>query len=404
MDTFVRMKGMRTGFMWIVIMCACFWSQCGSLTDSDTVTHTKAEWKAAKYAKGFRWYVQSEFNLAAELSNPRTGEVWAVVWRDSIAFKNFHQYAESVPHVVARKVDDRGIATLSTTHVALMSSWDEELSNWAGGGYIQYLQNPNALAKIASGQAHDFSGQPELNKEKLVAAKPGALTIYPFGDPLEGTAIGRHIPVVPIGEYLEPHPLGRAEWMVLLGWLCGHTAEAQQRFDVIVSAYADVQDKLKFLNKEDVPKVFAGSMRNGVWHAPGGGSLVAQLIRDAGADYLFDAKNGEENIEVSLEMMMVMGEQADALGVVWEAPDGLSQETLLESDARYASVIPRTKKVFGANAAECDYFGSWVARPHDMLRNLAHLFHPDEVDAPADICFQWLSTDAQVTSLRDSGS
>lgn len=404
MDTFVHMKGIRAGFMWIVMICACFWSQCSLLPDSDAVVRTRAKWKPAKFAKGFRWFVQSESNLAAELSNPRTGEVWAVVWRDSVAYKNFHVHAESVPQVVANQVVERGIATLSTTHVALMSSWDEELSNWAGGGYIQYLQNSIALAKIASGQAQDFSGQPELDKEKLVAAKPGALTIYPFGDPLEGTGIGRHIPVVPIGEYLEPHPLGRAEWMVLLGWLCGQTAEAQLRFDVIASAYADVREKLESVKKVDVPKVFAGSMRNGVWHAPGGGSLVAQLIRDAGAEYLFDAEYGEENIEVSLEVMMVMGEQADAFGVVWEAPNGLSQKTLLESDVRYASVIPKGERVFGANTAECDYFGSWVARPHDMLHNLAHLFHPTEVDAPADICFRWLSADATVASLRDSGS
>lgn len=341
-------------------------------------------WNNAAWARGIRWYGAGEEPAAAALSNPRTGEVWAVVFRDSADL----QPLGDAPHVVIGDAAAHGLATLSTTHVALMSAWNPNLSHWAGGAYVDYLQDDQALQRLAAGLAQDFSGQPELDRERLLAAQPAALTIYPFGDPLAGSSIADRIPVLPLGEYLEPHPLGRAEWMVLLGWACGEWSEARAVFDQIVERYVSVRDSVAGV--AIAPKVFAGSVRNGVWHAPGGESLVAQFLHDAGANYMFNARDGHENVEVPLEEMLAMASQSDAWGVVWHEPAGLDWSAVIDADARYADLVPNTGKIFGANTAECDYFGSWVARPDDMLRNLANLFHPDWVSPVEEPCFVWL--------------
>lgn len=371
--------------MWFALgVVALLWSSCGA-PQADEQEKQVGEWYRADWAKGIRWHVENGTPSAAELSNPRTGEVWAFVFRDSADWRPFGE----APHVVIGDVAARGLATLSTTHVALLAAWNRDLSHWAGGAYVDYLQEDQALHRLATGASLDFSGQPELDRELLLAANPAALTIYPFGDPLAGSSIADKIPVLPIGEYLEPHPLGRAEWMVFLGWACGKSAESQAFFDDVAGRYLAVRDSVAAA-AGDAPDVFAGSVRNGVWHAPGGESLVAQFLRDAGADYMFTARDGHENVEVPLEEMMMMASHADAWGVVWHAPGGLDWEAFVEADKRYEVLAPPSGKIFAANTAECDYFGSWVARPDDMLKNLAHLFHPEAVADVASPCFRWL--------------
>jgi iron complex transport system substrate-binding protein len=298
-------------------------------------------------------------------------------------------------------VGDGGIATLSTTHVALLRAWDDELAHWAGGAYVDYLMDSVAIAVLDDERAADFSGSPEIDKEQLLMAAPGALTIYPFGDPLSGTGIAEAIPVVPIGEYLEPHPLGRAEWMVLFGWMCGKEQEAE-------AAFAACAERYLALTKLPVevrrPRVFAGSVRNGTWHAPGGESLVAALLQDAGAEYIFKGTNGHENVEVPLEEMFALAADADAWGVVWHAPEGLTMETLLTADERHAWLVPEGVRVFGANTASCDYFGSWVAAPDALLENLIDLFHPELLsERPGEGCFEWLTETGTGTGTGTGG-
>ena len=45
---------------------------------------------------------------------------------------------------------------------------------------------------------------------------------------------------------------------------------------------------------------------------------------------------------------------------------------------------------FGANAAECDYFGALVAQPDALLADLVALFHPERAPGNGAGCFRWL--------------
>jgi hypothetical protein len=67
-------------------------------------------------------------------------------------------------------------------------------------------------------------------------------------------------------------------------------------------------------------------------------------------------------------------------------------ETLLTADERHAWLVPEGVRVFGANTASCDYFGSWVAAPDALLENLIDLFHPELLsERPGERCFEWLT-------------
>jgi len=337
--------------------------------------------RSPRWARGFKWATHAGVEWL-EVRDVATGEVLAQVFRDSTAARAVGLST----HTVVLGPASRGLATLSTTHVALIGAWAPDYAPWVGGAAVRFLQDVGARKAVAQGRAVDLGG-PEVDKERLFALAPAAFTSYPFGDPLAGTGIAGRVPVVPVVEYLEPHPLGRAEWMRALGWLCG--PEAAARAD---SAFAAVERRYLagVVAPGDGPRVFTGSVHDGVWAAPGGNSLVAQLIADAGATYVFADRPTAANVEVPFEEMVGIAATTDAWGLISYAPGGLTRTGFLAEDPRHALLVPPSGRLFGANAAECDYFGALVASPDALLADLVGLFHPERATGAGAGCFQWL--------------
>ena len=337
--------------------------------------------RAPRWAQGFLW-VRGGGAEWLEVREVPTEEVLARVFRDSAAYRAAGTPEKSVVLGPAA----RGLATLSTTHVALIGAWAPDYAPWTGGAALKFLQDPTAAQAVARGAVVDLGG-PEIDKERLLALMPAAFTTYPFGDPLEGLGIEGYVPVVPVLEYLEPHPLGRAEWMRAFGWLCG--PEAAARAD---SAFAAVERRYLALvvAPGDGPRVFTGSVHDGVWAAPGGNSLVARLIADAGATYVFADRLTSENVEVPFEEMVGIAAGTDAWGLISYAPEGLTRAGFLSEDPRHRLLVPPSGRLFGANAAECDYFGALVAQPDALLADLVALFHPERAPGNGAGCFRWL--------------
>ena len=102
-----------------------------------------------------------------------------------------------------------------------------------------YVRSAAANLRMAENDVLDFGGNPEWNHEAILISAFRAFCIYPFGNPLDGVTWADDLPVVPILEYEEPSPLGRAEWMKALAWMVGDSAliEANDVFDGIALRY-----------------------------------------------------------------------------------------------------------------------------------------------------------------------
>lgn len=373
-DTFGPMN--RIGCAaWIGVLWAL--SGCGAPEAVPEAT----QGRTPRWAHGFTW-VQAAGVEWLEVREVATDEVLARVFRDSASLRS----AGDVAQAVVLGPVARGLATLSTTHVALIGAWAPDYAPWTGGAALRFIQDPGAREAMARGTVVDLGG-PEVDKERLLALAPAALTSYPFGDPLAGLGLAGAVPVVPVLEYLEPHPLGRAEWMRAFGWMCG--PEAAVRAD---SAFAAVERRYLALvvAPGNGPRVFTGSVHEGVWHAPGGNSLVARLIADAGAEYVFADRPTAENVEVPFEEMVGLAAGADAWGLIDYAPQGLTRAGFLAEDPRHRLLVPPSGRLFGANAATCDYFGALVASPDALLADLVALFHPERAPGAGAGCFRWL--------------
>jgi iron complex transport system substrate-binding protein len=230
----------------------------------------------------------------------------------------------------------------------------------------------------------NLGGDGGLDEEALLVSGADILTSYPFGDPMQGVSERTGVPVMAFREYAEPHPLGRAEYIKVFGWLTGQEERADSLFDAIAERYNRIRKQGAEDAEQGRPSVFTGSEQGGGWTAPTGDGLVARLVEDAGGHYLLDAgveaemglRREGRNVEMDREQFAVLASGADAWGKVVHAPEGWYTEDAV----RDMSWIPlEGKLLFHCNTHEVDYFGQAILEPDRMLSDLHDLFHGDSL-------------------------
>ena len=362
---------------------------CSGSGEADRKHHVHSEgmeYEQPEHAQRFRWRSWRESRGCLEILNADS-TIMATVYRDSSDY-----LADALKPEAAVVLDGTGtgLATMSSTHVALMEPWDSELGNWSGGGYLKYIRSEAAQRHFRAGNVLDFGGNPEWNHEAILAANFKAFCTYPFGNPLQGVEWAKGFAVVPVVEYEEPTPLGRAEWMRALAWLVGDAQadSADLVFAAIADRYQDIQRTAPLV--EDPLVVLTGSVEQGAWTAPNGNSFVAQLIEDAGGQYIFSDAQMSGNVELSLESLYVLREEVDVLGLVLYEHDtaGFSVSSWMTSSPHHEQIVPRSRRVFAANTMTCDYFGWWVAHPDALLANVRQVLYPDSTKQDIPMCFE----------------
>lgn len=316
-----------------------------------------------RHAKGYAWVMSDEGQTMLVVFQPRTGKAIATV--SSAEIRQGFDVGEDVPHVTINRA--RGFVTTSTTHVHLLEA-GSGLNGWRGCTSLKYLRDAGVLAWADSTAVREVSGDGGLNAEVVTMLNPGVILTGPNQDLEE-----RNWPWVPVTEYLEPHPLGRAEWMIPLAWMAGDSAAGAEAFKTIEARYAAAEQRSVKIEK----RVFTGSVADGVWHAPGRDSFVAQWIEDAGGIYALDASAHQSNVALGLESMLELVSSTDAWVLVTYDEDGVTEDDVLEMDPRHAEVMKAVDDVWVCNTAEVDYFGEVVAHPDWVLEDLAALVQSD---------------------------
>lgn len=267
------------------------------------------------------------------------------------------------------------VATWSTTHVPFVRAVGGQ-DQWVASGYLDRVAGEQNESRKPLG------GDAGLDEEMLLVSGADVLTSYPFGDPMLGVEDRTGVPVMAMAEYAEGHPLGRAEFIKVFGWLTGYIETAEAAFSDIETAYLEAKRiAARAAEEEGRPVVFAGSSKGGKWTAPSEDGLVARLLQDAGAAYAFQGADAGRmgiekvgaNYEVETEQCALLAARCDAFGKVVYAPEGWTvgqarmEAPWFDFDGRLA---------FHCNTAEVDYFGEAIMEPHVMLADLVALFHP----------------------------
>ena len=270
------------------------------------------------------------------------------------------------------------LAVLSSTHIAYLDALDALDMVCAISGK-KYIHNEYIIEKTEKKEIVDVGFGSNISIEKLIEAKPDLIIAYEsaqqaaFWERLE--ALGFKVSF--LYEYLEPHPLGKLGWIKWFGEIVGKEHKANKYYQEAASSY----DSLTNLSKPGIkPKVLINMLWNGQWFLAGGQSYIAQLIKDAGGEYILSSDSSRKSKAYSFESILSKGIEADK----WIHLNQIKSLNELKSlDPRYTHFKAyKSKEVYNNNRQSNNNggIGFWengTIEPHIILEDLIHIFHPE---------------------------
>jgi iron complex transport system substrate-binding protein len=253
------------------------------------------------------------------------------------------------------------------------------------------LFNKDIRQRVKDGRIVKIGMEGNIDTELVLAAHPDVIFISPFKrggyEPIKETGIT----LVPHLGYKELHPLGQAEWIKFVGMFIGKEQEANELFDGIEQRYNDLKAKsqkqfatphsaLQRKANSRKPTIFSGEMHHGTWRAVGGKNYLAQIFRDAGADYvLHDDEEAGENLE--FEKMYALAAKADYWRILNSYPGDFDYEALKASEPRNVLFQAyQQKKVIYCNMKQQAYYEISPVEPDVLLKDFVAIFHPELVE------------------------
>ncbi len=240
------------------------------------------------------------------------------------------------------------------------------------------LFNKDIRKRVKDGSIVKIGMEGNFDTELILAANPDVIFISPFKrggyDAIKETGIT----LIPHLGYKELTPLGQAEWVKFVGLFIGKEKEANDLFKGIEQRYNEA--KALAADAKTRPTVFSGEMHGGNWYAVGGKNFLAQLFRDAGADYVVKNEDtGGSNIE--FEQMYAMAANADYWRILNSYPDTFSYDALKASEPRNDLFKAfREKHVIYCNMKQTAYYETTPVEPDVLLKDLLAIFHPELVE------------------------
>lgn len=237
--------------------------------------------------------------------------------------------------------------------------------------------------RVAAGDVIEVGMGTAINVEQLLDLDPDLIMSFGIGSPEYDSypmLMDAGLPVVLNGDFVEQEPLGRTEWIKFLALFFNLESEAQAIFSAIEQEYEEVAALAA--SADNRPTVFLSSVYDGTWWMAGGGSYMAQMLEDAGAEYLWADSGSVGSNPIAFETVVEVASDAD----FWLNPDNsfwLTVDDVLASDERYGSFAAlQAGHLYNNNAIVNENGGnaileSGAANPHIVLRDLVKIFHPE---------------------------
>lgn len=240
----------------------------------------------------------------------------------------------------------------------------------------RHLFNEEMNRRIADGRTHKIGIEGNFDNEVIMGVNPDVILISPFKRGGYAALKDVGITLVPHLGYKETTPLGQAEWIKFAGLLLGREEEAVKVFDEIEKRYNRLASLAK--DAKERPVVFSGEIQGGNWYAVGGNSFLANIFRDAGADYFLKDDDHSGGVTLDYEVVYSQAANADYWRIVNSYSGEFSYSALKEEDARYADFRAfREKGVVYCNMSQKPFYESMPMEPELVLSDFIKVFHPD---------------------------
>ncbi|MDE6541130.1 MAG: ABC transporter substrate-binding protein [Muribaculaceae bacterium] len=308
----------------------------------------------------------------AVISDP-WGEKGAVMARLALVDRDADVPADADDGILVRVPLTRS-AVFSSVHTAPMFELGagHALTAVADGSYFPPSDTVGIL--LAEGRVADVGSSSSPSVERLLALDCDAVLLSPMQGVDNGMLARSGIAAIPMADYMEQTPLGRAEWIKLLGILYGCAERADSIYDAVVADYSSMCRRAEQTPAR--PRVLTENITGGVWYVPAGKSYMARLLSDAGAEYPWSDTDSEGSLSLDASMVLDRASDAD----VWlircygSVPDYAS----LRRDNPAAAHIKafRNKNIYVCDTSRKNIFNDIAFHPERVLHDYVEILHP----------------------------
>lgn len=318
-----------------------------------------------RYAKGF-----------AVERDKATGEML-------LCIKNPWQGAEDILYYTPLDSEKpvQRVVTMSSSYVAMLDAvgCTERIVGISG---CRFISTPSACKAIEEGKIAEVGYDSAFDFERIKSL--GADMVLLYGIAGEAKILTNKfdelgIPYIYIGDYLETSPLGKAEWVVALSYLCGVEEQGKAFFEGVEERYNTLRNTQHCSAYK--PRVMLNTPYRDTWFMPSHDSYMVRLIEDAGGEYVL-TENGNKLAKtskpISLEEALLLASKADFwlnLGQI-NSLDELKAATprfVGVEAVKFGRVYNNTKRTNPSRGS--DFWESGSVRPDLILKDLVQILH-----------------------------
>lgn len=273
----------------------------------------------------------------------------------------------------------KSIVCTSTTHIPLLD-YLGETNSLIGFPTTDYISSERMRQRVDESKVVDLGIDKGMNIELLYSLHPDLVMGYTMSKDLgqlkKISELG--MPVVINAEYLEKHPLGRAEWIKFVALFFNKEKEADSVFNGIEKEYLSTLALASQVSRK--PTMLSGIVYGDAWFMPAGKNYSAKLYSDAGMDYLWKETESNGYLELSFESVYTQAKEAD----LWIGVGSFSSlQEIQATESRYSLLKPfEQKQVYSYNArigakGGNEFLELGYLRPDLILKDLVKIAHPE---------------------------
>lgn len=380
------MNSKKTFYFFLCCSIVFLW-QCAPPKQENTLSAKEYDLKpdtSIAYARGFYIRYCATYTQISIPDPKNKSNTSYYLYEDSLPSHFTH------PVTYAIKVPCRSVASLSSIYTAMLQALGSS-DCIKGIDNADYSNNKELIQHVNEGKVIELSKGPELDIEKTINLHPEV--VFAFGMVNEEPAYKKwldqqHIPLVLAHDHLEKSPLARAEWIKFFALFTGKRATADSLFKTIEHNYKRISALTASIPAR--PTVLCELKYGDVWYVPAGKSSVAQLIQDAGGDYIWKQDTSAGSLPLSFEEVYQKAHKAR----IWlNTSSASSIADILKQDKRYAQFDAlKNKTVYHyikhQNAlGYSPYWETGILYPDRILNDLALIFHPELNDRLQDFYY-----------------
>lgn len=343
---------------------------CGQGKGGDSQSAASAAY-TVEYAQGFRVDKRPDCTLVT------VRDPWdtARVLQQYVLVERTKKMPDPMPAGKLIRTPLENVVAYSTLHCATLKELGA-ISIIRGVCESQYIDIPEIRQGVTDGSIPDFGAASNPDVEQIILLSPEAIFATPIQGMPYGTIEKTGIPMIETPDYMEAAPLGRAEWVRFYSLFVGKEALGDSLFQETVNRYNEVKHKVEAVTER--PSVFMDLKYGNVWYMAGGQSFMANMIKDAGGDYIWSDDSNIASLPLAFEAVLDKAGEADLWLIKYNTPEDLTYPRLAKEFQPYSHFRPfRERHIYACNTGKATYYEDLPIHPDYVLNDFAAVFHPE---------------------------